>query len=85
MKIRPLRDRRLQPNVKAMRRYPARHHPDRRQVRLEREGNRLVRYLTCLVCRAWYEAGPAAPLHCGRAHCAEMVSEIKRTTRVNWG
>lgn len=84
MQTRPLRDRRLQPNVKAMRMYPARHHPDRRQVRLEREGDRIVRYLTCLICRLWYEAPPAAPVHCGRSECARELSLRKRKSMAKW-
>ncbi len=82
---RPLKDRRFQPIVRSMRRQRTHEYvPSGRLVRFEREGDRLVRYLTCLICEDWYRAEPNAPVHCGKGTCADAALHRKRKSMVAW-
>jgi hypothetical protein len=86
MKSRALRDRRLQPIVRSMRRSKTYEYaPSGRKVKFEREGDRLIRWLTCYHCEMWYRADrPFPPVHCGDPECSAAAARRKRRSLVAW-
>jgi hypothetical protein len=57
--------------------------PDKRKVKFEREGDRLVRWLTCHHCHLWYKADQSfPPIHCGKLECATAARKHRRKSVV---